>query len=136
MHQQIYVNLPVRDLPASQTFFEALGYRFNPQFTNERAACLELGENLYAMLLREDFARSFTAKPLGDARALTTGWVCLSCAHREQVDTLVARARTAGARIPAEPQDYGFMYGHGFEDLDGHHWELIHMSGHPADTTD
>ncbi|PZP30150.1 MAG: glyoxalase/bleomycin resistance/extradiol dioxygenase family protein [Roseateles depolymerans] len=136
MHQQIYVNLPVRDLAASQAFFEALGYRFNPQFTNERAACLELGENLYAMLLHEDFARSFTAKPLGDARTLTTGWVCLSCAHRERVDDLVARARAAGASIPGEPQDYGFMYGHGFEDLDGHHWELIHMSGSPADTTD
>jgi len=131
MHKQIFVNLPCKDLAASKTFFEALGYSFNPQFTNEKGASLILGETLFAMLLAEDFAKTFTDKPLGDAKNVTTGWVCLSCDSREQVDTLVAKAKAAGGTIPSEPQDYGFMYGHGFEDLDGHHWELIHMSGMP-----
>lgn len=131
MHQQIFVNLPCRQLPASKAFFEAMGYRFNPQFTNEQAACLELGPNLYAMLLSEDFARGFTAKPLVDARTATEVLVCLSCASRAEVDALVAKARAAGGAVPREPQDHGFMYAHGFEDLDGHIWELVHMSSEP-----
>lgn len=131
MHKQIYVNLPCRNLPASKAFFEALGYRFNPQFTNEHGACLVLGENLFAMLLTEDFARGFTAKPLVDAKAATEVLVCLSCESREEVDSLVAKARAAGAAVPRPPQDHGFMYGHGFEDLDGHIWELAFMSGMP-----
>lgn len=131
MHQQIYVNLPCKNLAASKAFFEAMGYQFHPQFTNEVAAGLILGDNLYAMLLTEDFARGFTAKPLVDARAATEVLVCLSCESREEVDTLVAKARAAGAAVPREPQDHGFMYAHGFEDLDGHIWELVHMSGMP-----
>jgi uncharacterized protein len=131
MHKQIFVNLPVKQLPASKAFFEALGYTFNPQFTNDQGACLVLGENLYAMLLAEDFASTFTAKPLVDARAATEVLVCLSCDSREEVDQLVAKARAAGASVPREPQDHGFMYIHGYEDLDGHIWELAWMSGEP-----
>ncbi len=131
MHKQIFVNLPVKSLPASMAFFEAMGYHFNPQFTSEMGASLVLGENLYAMLLTEDFARTFTAKPLVDAKAATEVLVCLSCESREEVDALVAKAKAAGASVPREPQDHGFMYGHGFEDLDGHIWELAYMSGEP-----
>ena len=82
MHKQIYVNLPCKSLPASKAFFEALGYRFNPQFTNDQGACLELGENLYAMLLAEDFARTFTSKAIVDAKAATEVLICLSCDSR------------------------------------------------------
>lgn len=131
MHQQIFVNLPCKDLGKSKAFFEALGYAFNPQFTNDKGASLILGDNLYAMLLAEDFAKTFTPKALIDGKTSTGGWVCLSCDSREEVDAIVAKARAAGGTIPSEPQDYGFMYGHGFEDPDGHHWELIHMSGTP-----
>lgn len=132
MHKQIYVNLPCKSLPASKAFFEALGYSFNPQFTNDQGACMELGENLYAMLLAEDFAKTFTAKTLVDARAATEVLVCLSCESREEVDGLVAKARAAGGAVPREPQQHGdFMYIHGYEDLDGHIWELAYMSGMP-----
>lgn len=131
MHKQIYINLPVKDLAASKAFFEAVGYRVNPQFTNDKGAGMELGDNLYAMLLSQDFARTFTTKTFPDPKAATTGWVCLSCESREEVDTLVAKAVAAGGTVPTEPQDHGFMYGHGFEDLDGHHWELVHMTGMP-----
>lgn len=130
-HKQIFVNLPCKDLAASKAFFEALGYAFNPQFTNDKGASLVLGDNLYAMLLAEDFARTFTPKPLIDGHASTGGWVCLSCDSRQEVDALVAKARAAGGRIPGDAEDHGFMYSHGFEDPDGHHWELIHMSGMP-----
>jgi uncharacterized protein len=130
-HAQIFVNLPCKDLPASKAFFEAMGYGFNPQFTNEVAAALVLGENLFAMLLSEDFARGFTSKPLVDAKAGTEVLVCVSCDSREEVDALVAKALAAGGTAPRAAIDHGFMYAHGFEDLDGHIWELVFMSGSP-----
>ncbi|RTL42159.1 MAG: glyoxalase/bleomycin resistance/extradiol dioxygenase family protein [Burkholderiales bacterium] len=131
MHKQIYFNLPCKDLAASKAFFEAVGYTFNPQFTNDQGAGMMLGDNLYAMLLAEDFARTFTDKAFPDAKTATTGWVCLSCESDAEVDAIVARAVAAGGRMPSPAQDHGFMYGHGFEDLDGHHWELVHMRGMP-----
>jgi len=127
MHQQIFVNLPVRDLAASRAFFEAMGYRFNPQFSNEQGACLVLGEQLFAMLLTHEFFQGFTAKPIVDARQGTELLLCLSCSSRAEVDALVAKAVAAGGAAPRPPQDHGFMYAHGFEDLDGHIWELCFM---------
>lgn len=132
MHQQIFVNLPVKDLERSKAFFGRLGYAFNPQFTNEQAACMVLGENLYAMLLVESFFQTFTHKPVHDARKATEVLTCLSCSSRQEVDDLVAKAVAAGARPADNKQDYGFMYGHGFEDLDGHGWELMWMDPNAA----
>ncbi|WP_046113023.1 VOC family protein [Aquincola tertiaricarbonis] len=129
MHKQIFVNLPIRDMQRSRAFFEAMGYAFNPQFSNDQGACLVLGENLHAMLLVHDFFKGFTAKPIADAREVSEVLVCMSCDSREQVDALVAKAVAAGGTTPRAPQDHGFMYAHGFEDLDGHIWELVAMTG-------
>ena len=131
MHSQIFVNLPIADMAKSQAFFRALGYSFNPDFTNEKGAALVLGDNLFAMLLVHDFFKTFTGRPVADAKKSTEVIVCLACDSREQVDTLVAKAVAAGGKAPRQPLDHGFMYGHGFEDLDGHIWELVHMSGMP-----
>ncbi|WP_028311968.1 VOC family protein [Derxia gummosa] len=135
MHKQIYVNLPVSDLPRSRAFFESLGYAFNPRFSNDQGACLVLGDNLHAMLLTRGFYAGFTHKAIADATATSEVLVCLSCDSRDGVDALVAKARAAGASVPREPQDHGFMYGHGFDDLDGHTWELVWMNpdAAPAD---
>jgi uncharacterized protein len=127
MHKQIFVNLPIKDMARSQAFFRAMGYQFDPQFTNEQGASLVLGENLYAMLLVEDFFKGFIDKPIANAREMTEVLVCLSCESRAEVDALVAKALAAGGTAPRAPQDHGFMYAHGFEDLDGHIWELVHM---------
>ena len=127
MKTQIYVNLPVDDLKRSTAFFEKLGFKLNPKFSDNRASCVNLGENMYAMLLVKDFFKTFTAKPVSDATKSTEVLVCLSCESRAQVDELVMKAIAAGGRAPREPQDQGFMYGHGFEDPDGHLWELIYM---------
>ena len=127
MAKQIYVNLPVKDLERSMAFFARLGYGVDPQFTDENAACMVLGENIYAMLLVESFFRNFTAKDVCDATKSTEVLVCLSCESRAEVDGLVAKARAAGASVPRPPMDHGFMYSHGFEDLDGHIWELAYM---------
>ncbi len=127
MNQQIYVNLPVRDLTRSRAFFSALGYSFNPQFSNEQGACMVISDDIYVMLLTEPFCQTFTSKPLADARKTTEVLICLSCASRAEVDQLVAKARAAGGTVPRASQDHGFMYQHGFEDLDGHIWELAYM---------
>ena len=90
-----------------------------------------LGENLYAMLLTREFFATFIDKPIVDAKKSTEVLVCVSCDSREQVDALVAKAVAAGGTAPRKPQDHSFMYGHGFEDLDGHIWELVYMSAMP-----
>jgi predicted lactoylglutathione lyase len=127
MHKQIFVNLAVADLPRSKAFFESLGLAFNPQFSNDQGACLVLGDNIFAMLLVKDFFKTFTGKPLVDPREATEVLLCLSCESRAEVDAIVAKAVAAGGTAPRTPQDHGFMYGHGFEDLDGHIWELGYM---------
>lgn len=127
MNKQIFVNLPVKDLEKSKAFFTSLGYSFNPQFTNDQGACMVISDTIYAMLLVEPFFQTFTKKPVADARKGTEVLVCLSCESREEVDTLVAKAIAAGGSAPNPKQDHGFMYGHGFEDLDGHLWELMYM---------
>jgi predicted lactoylglutathione lyase len=131
MHSQIFVNLPVKDLKRSVEFFTKLGYTFNPQFTDENATSMIVGENLFVMLLVEKFFATFTSKAITDTSRSTEVLTCLSCDSKEQVDDLVAKARAAGARVPREAQDHGFMYAHGYEDLDGHTWELVHMRGMP-----
>lgn len=128
MHKQIFVNLAIGDMQKSQAFFKQLGFTFNPQFTNDQGACMVISDDIYAMLLTREFFQGFTGKPLVDATQATEVLICLSCESRAEVDDLVARAVAAGGTAPREPQDHGFMYAHGFEDLDGHIWELVHMA--------
>ncbi len=138
MSRQIFVNLPIQDMARSKAFFTALGFIFNPQFTNDQGACMVLSENHnYVMLLVQDFFKTFIDKPIADAKKSTEVLVCISCSSRAEVDELVVKARAAGASIPRQPQDYGFMYSHGFEDLDGHIWELAYMdpNANPATPT-
>ena len=132
MHKQIYVNLPVADLRRSMAFFKSLGFTFDPQFTNEQGACMRVGGNIYAMLLDAAFFRTFAAKPVVDARQTTEVLLCLSCDSRSEVDALVEKALAGGGRVHRDAQDHGFMYFRGFEDPDGHVWELMHMAAGDA----
>ena len=128
MPSQIFVNLPVKHLERSIQFFTALGYRFNPQFTDANATCMIVAEeHIYVMLLVEDYFKTFTQKELCDARRSTEVILALSLDSRAQVDEMVAKAVAAGATTPSPPKDHGFMYQHGFADLDGHLWEVFHM---------
>ena len=131
MHDQIFVNLPIKDLPRSVKFFESLGYTFNPQFTDENATCMILGENLFAMLLVESYFRTFTDKDVGDAHRTKEVLLAVPVANREAVDALVEKALAAGAKEPRPAQDHGFMYQRSYDDLDGHTWEVFHMSEMP-----
>ena len=131
MHDQIFVNLPIKDLPRSVKFFESLGYTFNPQFTDENATCMILGENLFAMLLVESYFRTFTDKDVGDAHRTKEVLLAVPVANREAVDALVEKALAAGGKEPRPAQDHGFMYQRSYDDLDGHTWEVFHMSEMP-----
>ena len=127
MATNIFVNLPVRDLKQSMEFFGKLGYKFNPQFTDENAACMIIADNIYAMLLVGKFFETFTPKKVVDAKTSTEVLVALSTESREDVDRIVNAALAAGGRRYADPKDHGFMYQWGFEDLDGHIWEYLWM---------
>jgi predicted lactoylglutathione lyase len=124
---KIFVNLPVKDLDRSVAFFTKLGYKFNPQFTDENATCMIVGDDIFVMLLVERFFQTFTPKPIADAKSNTEALVGLSVTSRDEVNRIVETALAAGARRYREPQDHGFMYQWGFEDLDGHIWEYFWM---------
>ena len=127
MFRQIFVNLPIKDLARSRAFFEALGLTFNPRFSNEQGACLEIGENFFAMLLVEPFFQGFTKKPIRDAHQSTEMLLALSMDSRAEVEAVMEKAVAAGATTPNPPVDHGFMFQHGFADLDGHQWEVFWM---------
>lgn len=127
MATKIFVNLPVKDLNKSVEFFTRLGFKFNPQFTDEKAACMIVGEDIFVMLLVESFFKTFTRKEICNASKSTEVLLCLSAESRARVDEMVSRAVAAGGTTPNKPSDHGFMYQHGFEDLDGHIWEIMFM---------
>lgn len=128
MSRELFVNLPVRDLQKSMEFFSALGFAFNPQFTDDKAACMVLSDKAYVMLLSEPFFRSFTKNELCDTSRSTEALFALSCTSKSEVDELVRKAIDAGGRHAMDAKDHGFMYGWSFYDLDGHHWEVLWMS--------
>ncbi|WP_038364603.1 VOC family protein [Bosea sp. UNC402CLCol] len=127
MAQMIFVNLPVKDLPRSIAFFEALGFSFNPQFTDDTAACMVISDTIFAMLLTHAKFESFSPKPIADTNESIEVLTCLSRESRTDVDAIVKAAVAAGGSTYNAPQDHGFMYGHGFRDLDGHVWEVMWM---------
>ena len=131
MSTQIFVNLPVKDLQRSVGFFSKLGYTFDPQYTDENATCMIIADNIFAMLLVKPFFESFISKPVADAHKTAEVILALSADSRTAVDVLVDKAIAAGAGEPRPTQDLAFMYQRGFEDLDGHLWEVFHMSGPP-----
>jgi len=127
MSKQIFINLPVKDLEKSITFFKKLGFKFNPQFTDDKAACMIIGENIYSMLLLEKFFKSFTKKKIADVKKTTEVLIAIDVKSRKDVDRMIKKAVAAGGSLYNKPQDHGWMYGHSFADLDGHQWEVLYM---------
>lgn len=127
MGTKIFVNLPVKDLKRSIAFFTKLGFTFNPQFTDDTATCMIVAEDIFVMLLTEAKFKTFTPKPICDATKSTEVLVCLSSDSRAKVDDMVRSAVANGGSTYNQPQDHGFMYHHGFQDPDGHIWEIMWM---------
>jgi len=126
--RMIFVNLPVKNLEASKTFFEALGFAFNADFTDDAAACMVVDNNIFVMLVSEPRFRDFINGEIADATKATEVLTCLSAGSREEVDDTLAKALAAGGTPWKPVSDHGFMYGCSFQDLDGHVWELVHMA--------
>ena len=127
MATQIFINLPVEDLNKSIAFFTRLGFTFNPQFTDATGTCMIISDTIFVMLLTKEKFKLFIKKPIADAHANTEVILCLSAESREKVDEMVNKAIEAGGKAPFDKQDHGFMYGWGFVDPDGHHWEVAWM---------
>jgi uncharacterized protein len=127
MPTKIFVNLPVKDLDRSKTFFDKLGFSFNPQFTDDTAACMVISDDIYAMLLTHKKFKEFTKKDIADATRVTEVLIALTRDSRAEVDSLADAALAAGGRPARAPKDHGFMYERAIEDLDGHIWEIFWM---------
>ena len=128
MSRMIFVNLPVTDLPKSVAFYEAVGGRKNPQFSDDTAACMVISDTIHVMILTHPKFAQFTPRPIADAHATTQVLIALSAENRDEVDRMVARAAQTGGKADPQPgQDYGFMYSRSFEDPDGHIWEPMWM---------
>lgn len=125
--RKIFVNLPVKDLNRSIGFFKKLGFKFDPQFTDEQATCMIIGDDAFVMLLEEKRFKDFVRKPIADATRGTEGIFTVSTVSRDEVDQLVNTALSSGGSPAAEKQEESFMYGRSFYDPDGHHWEVIYM---------
>lgn len=128
MARKIFVNLPIENMERSQAFFRALGFDFNPQFTNAQGACMVVSDDIFVMLLVQPFFQTFLrGKKIADSRSSCEVLVALSCDSRAEVDELVRKAVANGGKVAREPDEHGFMYAHAFEDPDGHTWEPVWM---------
>jgi hypothetical protein len=127
MVSKIFVNLPVKDLDKSMAFFKAVGFSFNPQFTDKTAACMVMSEDIYAMLLTHAKARQFTRKKIADAHKTTEVLTALAVESKDKVNELADKALKAGGQEAYPPRDLGFMLTRSFEDPDGHIWEVFWM---------
>lgn len=128
MVKQIFVNLPIKNLNKTITFFKRLGFKFNPQFTDENATCMIIGKNIYVMLLVEKFFKTFIKKKINDAQKTTEVMLALSVDSRKEVDKMMRKAIKAGGKKSRDTEDYGWMYGSAFEDINGHIWEVFYMN--------
>ena len=127
MPMKTFINLPVEDLNKSMGFFTRLGFTFNAQFTNTKAACMVISEDAYVMLLSEPFFQEFTTKEIANAKKTAEVIIAISTDSREKADGMVKAAYAAGGKKYREADDKGFMYSCGFQDIDGHVWEIIYM---------
>ena len=132
MSHKLFVSLPIKNLERTVAFFEALGFSFNPKLTSDNAACMLIGEHAFAMLLVEPFFKTLTTKEICDTATHVEGAYGLSCETRAEVDAMVEKALAGGGKDGGPPEDHGFMYQRSFEDLDGHHWEVLWMDPEAA----
>lgn len=127
--RMIFVNLPVKNIERSRSFFTALGFSFNPEYSDDRTLCMIVEENIFVMLLQEERFRDFINGDIADAKRSTEVLTCLSAGSREEIDRMIATALASGGGSWKPVQDHGFMYAGSFQDPDGHVWELVHMTG-------
>ena len=126
--RMIFVNLPVKNIETSRSFFTALRFSFNPEYSDDRTLCMIVEENIFVMLLQEERFRDFINGDIADAKRSTEVLTCLSAGSREEIDRMIEAALASGGSRWKPVQDHGFMYAGSFQDPDGHVWELVHMA--------
>ncbi len=125
--QQIFINIPVKDVNASQVFYEALGFRLNPLFTFEHQKCMQWASNILLMLQSHGMYQAGNEKKLADPKEYGLATFTLPLESLAKVDELVAKALNAGGTERLPMIDEGFMQIRNIEDLDGHAWALIFL---------
>ena len=135
MSKMIFINLPVTDLDRSIAFYEAIGGRKEPKFSDENAAMIVLSDTIHVMLLKHGFYATFTNKPIADAHKTSQVLLAISADSTGEVDATIDKASAAGGKgDPGPKQDMGgLMYERSFEDPDGHHWEVVWMDPKAAE---
>jgi uncharacterized protein len=124
---KIFVNLPTTDLERSKAFYTSLGAGINPQFTDDNAACIVWGDDVYFMVLTREYFATFTDKQITDPRTHAQVLIALSRDSREDVDRILEAGIANGGTEPNEAKDYGFMYSRDLEDPDGNGIEFLYM---------
>ena len=121
---QIYVNLPVKDIQKTKEFWTKVGFSINEQITDEKAVCVMMNDNIQIMFLQEEYFQTFSERPVpkGDT---TQVLVAIGLDSREEVDQVVNTAVANGAYQHEEAQDHGWMYQNSFWDINGHGWNVI-----------
>jgi predicted lactoylglutathione lyase len=127
MATKVFINLPVKNLAKSMEFFQNLGFSFNPQFTDEKAASMVVSDSIFVMLLTDTYFKTFINNEICDAHKATEVLIALDANSTGEVKQMVDKAQSLGGRLYAQPQDHGWMYQHSFADLDGHKWEIVYM---------
>lgn len=127
MVKNLFINLPIKNLKNTVAFFTALGFEFNPTFTDESSTCMIVNESIFVMLLEESKFKTFTTKDICDTKHNTEIILSLQVETRAEVDVFIQKVLVAGGNIHMPPQDLGFMCSQSFLDVDGHSWEVFFM---------
>ena len=128
MAKQLFINLAVRNPTMSMTFYEALGFKNNPQFSDDHGKCMVWSDSIFLMILSHEKFSSFTKKPIADTKTSIAALLSLAMDSKEEVNEVVESGLSAGGFEPNEMRDYGFMVQRTIEDFDGHTWEIFHMN--------
>lgn len=124
MSTKIIVNLPTKDLEKAKSFYTALGYSMNPDFTDDDVACVVISDAIQVMVLVEPLFGRYTPRDVADATKVTETILALSVDSREEVDDLVDKALAAGGSRVDQPEAHD-MHSRTFCDPDGHLWEVV-----------
>jgi predicted lactoylglutathione lyase len=127
MAKQVFINLAVKDVERSMSFYTALGFTNNPQFSDDTAKCMVWSENIFVMIMTHEKFASFATKPIADTKTNLAALYSLSLDSVDEVNKVMADGLNAGGIEPNEMRDYGFMQQRTIEDFDGHTWEVFFM---------
>ncbi|OIV41896.1 VOC family protein [Flavobacterium johnsoniae] len=129
MTNQIWLNLPVKEVAASKAFFSKIGFSFNEEHDTPSSTCMVVGEGKFVvMLFEESLFEGFSQNKITDTKTSSEILISIDAESKEEVDELAQKVQEAGGYVFAKPaESQGWMYGCGFADLDGHRWNVLFM---------